>query len=159
MQEITKTPLTPKQLSFTEHYTDSGNKETFGNATESARQANYRGNDGTLQSIGAENLLKPVIRAELARIKADKEVVTEHNRETSLIRLDKAYTLAEKQGNTSSMIAAEREKNAISGLHSQTIYNPDADQAKIMTDEDRQALIAAAGLLTKPKPTIKLHTA
>ncbi len=33
------------------------------------------------------------------------------------------------------------------------------DVTRLLTDADRQALIYAAKLLTKPKPTIKLHTA
>ena len=146
-----KDKLTAKQESFCQYYTDSSNKDTFGNGTESARQALYKGNDGTLQSIGSENLLKPVVIAELARIKAENSERVEHTREISLHRLDIAYELAMKQGNTSSMIAAEREKNAISGLHTQTITT--AAPLPMLTDTERTELERAAVRLT----SIRIH--
>ncbi len=41
------------------------------NATEAARRAGYKGNDHTLQVVGYENLMKPVIKAEIDARLAD----------------------------------------------------------------------------------------
>lgn len=55
-------PLTNKQLAFCIWYV-SGAVNL--NATEAASRAGYKGNRHQLQVIGAENLSKPVIRAEI----------------------------------------------------------------------------------------------
>lgn len=55
-----KRPLTPKQLAFIHWYCSAACQM---NGTESARRAGYTGNDNTLGSIAAENLLKPAVRA------------------------------------------------------------------------------------------------
>lgn len=47
--------LTVKQQLFVENYLISGN------ATDAARKAGYKGNDKTLQMVGYQNLLKPII--------------------------------------------------------------------------------------------------
>lgn len=54
--------LTDKQALFIKHYVATLN------ATEAARLAGYKGNDHTLQVIGSENLLKPVIREEIDKL-------------------------------------------------------------------------------------------
>ena len=56
-----KIRLTGKQLMFIECYLT-----TF-NATEACRQAGYKGNDGTLASVGSENLRKPKVAAAIKR--------------------------------------------------------------------------------------------
>lgn len=62
--------LTVKQAEFSRWLFTPGS-ETFGNQVESARKAQYKGNYGTLQSVGAENVLKPVVIAERRRIEAE----------------------------------------------------------------------------------------
>ena len=52
-----KSKLTPKQELFVDAYVGKAK----GNATEAARIAGYKGSKHTLQSVGAENLSKPVI--------------------------------------------------------------------------------------------------
>ena len=47
--------LTPKQRLFVQYY--------CGNATDAARKAGYKGNEGTIRSVAAENLAKPNIQA------------------------------------------------------------------------------------------------
>lgn len=54
--------LTDKQALFAKYYAVTLN------ATEAARLAGYKGNDHTLQVIGSENLLKPVIREEINKL-------------------------------------------------------------------------------------------
>ena len=56
--------LTPKQQIFVSEYLKTGN------ATEAARRAGYKGNDKTLQSVGTENLLKPVIQGAIKEAKS-----------------------------------------------------------------------------------------
>lgn len=57
--------LTTKQLKFVECYA--------GNATEAARLAGYKGNDVTLQSVGKENLRKPLI-VQAIKARQDKSI-------------------------------------------------------------------------------------
>lgn len=58
--------ITRKQMGFAVWYCS---EVVNMNATEAARRAGYKGNDHTLQVIGYENLLKPVVKAEIdARI-------------------------------------------------------------------------------------------
>lgn len=42
--------------------------ECYGNGTESARKAGYKGNDATLAQVAAENLRKPQIVEEIERL-------------------------------------------------------------------------------------------
>lgn len=49
--------LTDKQTLFVKHYAATLN------ATEAARLAGYKGNEGTLKQVASENLAKPYIRA------------------------------------------------------------------------------------------------
>lgn len=65
--------LTIKQQTFVAEYLKTGN------ATEAARRAGYKGNDKTLQSVGTENLLKPVIQGAInaAKSKVMNEAVVD----------------------------------------------------------------------------------
>jgi len=60
--------LTLKQRAFCTWYVSA---ECAGNATESARRAQYKGSDTTLTSVGAENLRKPYIRKEIDKLEAE----------------------------------------------------------------------------------------
>lgn len=62
--------LSLKQQLFIEAYLG----KAMGNATEAARLAGYKGSEGTLGSVGDENLRKPAIaEAVKARLKAAKD--------------------------------------------------------------------------------------
>jgi phage terminase small subunit len=70
--------LTEKQRAFVEAYMG----EAEGNATEAARMAGYSGNDNTLSTVGAENLRKPKIRAEIRdRVDSDPLVASRQERQ------------------------------------------------------------------------------
>jgi len=56
-----KRKLTDKQKLFVEYYLQSWN------ATQASRKAGYKGNYTTLQSVGSENLRKPLIREEIQK--------------------------------------------------------------------------------------------
>lgn len=56
--------LTIKQQRFINAYMG----EAKGNATQAARLAGYKGNGDTLKQVGAENLAKPYIKAEIERL-------------------------------------------------------------------------------------------
>lgn len=53
--------ITPKQAKFVRAYVETGN------ATEAAAIAGYEGSRATLQSIGSENLSKPIVKNELEK--------------------------------------------------------------------------------------------
>ena len=61
--------LTPKQKLFVELYE--------GNKTDAARKAGYKGTDGALQSMGRDNMLKPLIINALALRDQFKKPLTE----------------------------------------------------------------------------------
>src|SRR5690349_16476460 len=58
--------LTMKQRKFIAAYIGQAN----GNATEAARIAGYKGTDKALSVVGADNLVKPSIQNELAKLVA-----------------------------------------------------------------------------------------
>jgi len=60
-------PLSAKQVAFISAYLGAAAL----NATKAARMAGYHGSDRTLRSVGAENLAKPDIQAEIGRWRAD----------------------------------------------------------------------------------------
>lgn len=72
-------PLTDKQLAFCTWYV-SGVVNL--NATEAAARAGYKGSRAQLQSIGSENLSKPMIRAEIdkrmAKVMSGADVTIEN---------------------------------------------------------------------------------
>ncbi len=77
-------PLTRKQMGFCVWYTsDVVNM----NATEAARRAGYGGNDHTLQVVGAQNLLKPMIKTEIDARLADALSEAQVSVESTLKRL------------------------------------------------------------------------
>lgn len=75
--------LTSKQQQFIKHYV------ACLNATEAARLSEYKGNDVTLASVGAENLRKPHISAEISRLLAEKTIQADE----VLARLSEQATL------------------------------------------------------------------
>ncbi len=60
--------MTLKQRSFCVWYMQA---DVNGNATEAARRSGYAGNDVTLGRVGAENLKKPLIAAEIEKLTAE----------------------------------------------------------------------------------------
>ena len=60
--------LTLKQLRFIELYTDPDNKKTFGNATQSAKEAYGYTNDNVAGVTGCNLLKNPKIKAKMAEI-------------------------------------------------------------------------------------------
>lgn len=62
--------ITVKQRAFAQTMYTPGS-ETFGNGTESARKAQYKGNDNTLATVAKENTRKPHVIAEKERIEAE----------------------------------------------------------------------------------------
>lgn len=60
-----RTEMTLKQRCFCTWYVAA---DVNGNATEAARRAGYRGNDVTLTRVGSENIRKPLIAAEIAKL-------------------------------------------------------------------------------------------
>lgn len=67
--------LTAKQRKFVLAFAASGN------ATQAAREAGYKGTDGTLRAVGCENLTKPDVAAAIAELaaKADATKIADRN--------------------------------------------------------------------------------
>ena len=143
-------PLTVKQAAFCKWLFTPG-QEIFGKPIQAARKANYEGNDNTLSSIASENLTKPAIIAEKARIEAITSEKMEHDRDiavkllnTNIAALD--AIILEQPMNVAAVTArtgAIRELNAISNLHSATVHTPDVAKPALTPAEDK-ALDAAA---------------
>lgn len=76
--------LTDKQKAFINAYLQCLN------ATESARQAGYAGNDKTLAVVGSENLRKPNIRAEIDRVLSEQVMSAQEviRRQSEIASLD-----------------------------------------------------------------------
>ncbi len=79
-------PITPKQQAFAQAMYTPGS-ETFGNGTESARKAQYKGNDNTLATVAKENTRKRQIIAEKQRIQAKVEEKMQATRDYVLTNL------------------------------------------------------------------------
>ena len=90
MNVMPERPLTLKQRRFIDAYLGPA----FGNGTEAARVAGYRGNDATLAVIGSENLTKPkILKAIGKRIEMDPERLERERRilDLSAIARDRSY--------------------------------------------------------------------
>lgn len=111
-------PLTAKQASFVQYYADSGS-ETYNNAMQSAIKAGYA---ETTAEKNSKVILDYVgVKQAIVAYKAKTTVKLEHNRTIAIELLNEALAMARKQANTTAIIAATRELNAISNLHNQTI--------------------------------------
>ncbi len=125
---------TDKQTAFIENYCNP-DSDTYNNATQSAVKAGY--SEKTMSSCIHQILSNNVVMAGMKVYRADTKAEIEHTRDISLSNLQLAYDLALTQGNPASMVAAEREKNAISNLHSSTVNTGEGDSANL-TDEQRR---------------------
>ncbi len=138
------TKLTGKQTSFAEYYTDHKNKETFNNGLESARAAGYKGNDNVLTVTACRTLTKANVKQAISDIRAENKVRVEYNQEIALAELNKAFGYllkSVKAGNIQAIQALTsviREKNAISGLHSQTILTDKLPEQKRMDAKEEE---------------------
>lgn len=137
-------PLTEKQRAFTAAYYTPGS-DTFGNGTESARKAQYKGNSATLQVVGAENICKPMIIAEKNRIQAQTKAKYEHTEAITILNLttDYAYlATAAGKGNIQAIqarTAISRELNSVMGLNRTNVHTTE-EQPDDITAADRAEL-------------------
>lgn len=137
--------LTNKQQAFCQAIEDSTNKTTFNNGVESARFAGYKGNDRTLAAIASENLTKPNIKRAIDEKRAERQAKVNYGYSQACLAIDQQLlNLKPRAGKgevqaIAAVTALLREKNAITGLHKQTIQHkgepmPEYSQA------ERQAL-------------------
>ena len=106
--------LTAKQELFCKAYLSNG----F-NATESARQAGYKGNDVTLGAVGAENLKKPQIKKYIEEEKAKDSKKLNITRESLLadIQIAKDMALNSEQPQYQSYLKAIEMQAKMLGLN------------------------------------------
>ena len=120
--------LTEKQGLFCKAYYTIGS-ETFGNGTESAKIAGYKGSDKQLSALACENKGKPSIIARSKEIQAVTAEILDYNREIALKQSQLDYDRLETQaelGNVQAInarLAIRRELAAISNMHSQVIVD------------------------------------
>lgn len=145
MPKLKDNKLTAKQQSFVNCYTDSSNKQTYNNGQESAKEAGYKGNNKTLSVIANQNLDKLYIKQAIDKINTDKQAQVSYNYETAIKELNQVITNLTKhaeKGNISANAALTqviREKNAITGLHKQTIKHDGAGIPQL-DDSEKAAL-------------------
>ena len=134
-------PYNEKQKEFVRVYMDSLDEDCFGNGTKAAIKAGYSAKTAANQA--SRLLTKAHIKNAIANKRFKRLKKYEHSREVSLQNLEEIIVLAKAQGNTASMVAAEREKNAITGLHVQIILQ-DADQQRQLDDKEKTEAVKIA---------------
>lgn len=140
--------LSNKQQAFVNEYCSNGL-----NATQAYKTA-YPNCKGGWDKLGPRLMGKDGIKQVVAVVLAEKQVKTEHNQQITLNNLQAAYDLAKKQGNPVAMVAAEREKNAVTGQHSYTIHT-DAEQTKELTEAEAKAADEIAAIANRQ--SIRIH--
>ncbi len=132
--------LTGKQKDFCKFYRDSANELTYNKGRESARAAGYKGNDNTLAVVATENLNKPNVIAEIARINSETAELMQITRAGQHKKLAEAFKVAKDNNQASAMVSAIREDNEMCGYHREKALNPEkeAEKAARMTDEERR---------------------
>ena len=145
MAKKQENPLNAKQEAFARALYTIGS-DTYDNGTESARAAGYKGNENTLAMTASRMIRKDKIIALKAEIQAVTVVKLEHNRTIAINLLNEAIDMARTQGNTSAIIAATRELNAISNLHGQTITTKSEEVA--ISEQDQPVIEEATRELT-----------
>ncbi|MCK5017522.1 MAG: terminase small subunit [Candidatus Peribacteraceae bacterium] len=141
-------PLTAKQSNFVKRYCNP-KSETYNNAYQSAIKAGYAHNT----SNNADSLIlgNSGVKQAISRYMAKNDEKIVHDRNISLKNLQAAYKMAKKQKNPAGMIAAEREKNAISSLHSSTLHTDDIPAPTLTPDEVETYKQVAKAVLSPPK--------
>lgn len=140
-----RTRLTAKQQAFADFHEDIGNKETFGNGYESAKQAGYKGNDNTLRAIASENLTKLAIIAYVDDKRLKRQEKGEHNYDAAMLKLSKLAGYLKKlvkTGNIQAVTAALaiiREESEISGLHKNRFVDETEDKVSMTEREKSEA--------------------
>jgi single-stranded DNA-specific DHH superfamily exonuclease len=100
--------LTDKQQRFCQEYIADMN------ATQAAIRAGYTARSA--QQIGSENLLKPLVKAEIERLLADRQQKTGYNRIRAEQELERIHQRALEKGDLASAVTAVREKKKLFGL-------------------------------------------
>jgi phage terminase small subunit len=84
------------------------------NATQAALRAGYTARSA--QQTGSENLSKPLVRAEIDRLLAERQQSTAYNRIRAEQELEHIHQRALAKGDLASAVAAVREKKKLFGL-------------------------------------------
>jgi len=95
--KIEKRPLTEKQSLFCKYMYTIGSS-SFGNGTESARRAGYKGNDNTLSQTAIKLVRNGRIIAEKKRIQAELEQESKLTKQQVLNQLTEGIKLSREKG-------------------------------------------------------------
>lgn len=155
--------LTVKQQAFTIAMYTPGS-ESYGNGTESARAAQYKGNTNTLKVMAHKLITNGnIIRAKQA-IQAETSEKMEHNRDIAIKLLTEnltALTVRVDNGDVGAIqarTAVIRELNAISNLHSSTLHT-EQDVVQDITEQQAQTYRDMAAAANREKISISKETA
>ena len=118
--------INTKQQAFVYHYCSNG----F-NGTQAAISAGY--SENCAQQIATENLLKPVIKEEIHKFKANIAETAELTALDLIKELEEARELAKKQGQGSVLVSATMGKAKLMGLDQQVLIHQGPNGGPIET--------------------------
>jgi len=141
------TILTQKQALFSKYMFTAGS-DTFDNGTDSARKAQYKGNDNVLAATASRLLRNVKIIAEKKRIQAKAEEISEVDRE---YLINATQTIAANSDNERNRLSALSLLGEFIGAKRESAPNKEREQAKRerMSNEDKKLAELAARLRTE----------
>ncbi len=130
---------------------------SLGNGTESARKAEYKGNDNVLATTAHALIRKPKIIKLKEQIQAETEEKLNLSREAQHKKLQQALAMAIETKSAAAMTSAIREQNEMLGYHRDKAPNTEREAARLarMSDEERKLAELAAKLRTEAESKVK----
>jgi len=125
--------------------------DTFGNGTESAIKAGYKGSKNQMAVQANKNIRNPNIIALKQGIQADTEKKLDLSREKQHIKLESAIALAIQCNSPSAIVSAIKEQNSMLGYNRDKAPNSERQHQLTtrVSDEQRRILIECADLLLR----------
>ena len=128
-----KDKLSNRQKDFVRYYSDTGCPETLNNATQAAIMAGYSSKGAHVRGHELLSNSKIIDAIKAHKTKTARKI--DHNRTIAIELLHEAIAMARTSNDSKALIAAVRELDAISSLHSQTINSSDGLKINISKAE------------------------
>ena len=125
-----------RQTAFAKAITNTANKLTYGNATQSARVAGYSGNDTFLAITGNRLLSNIKVKALISVLQADVAKVYKHGIKQAYAMLSSLHQRSIADNDKHTEMACIREFNDVAGLHK--IQIDDISDQKIELSEQQK---------------------
>lgn len=148
VEESTAEALTAKEQSAVEFYCNP-DSETFNNWAQSCNKAGYSQCKGWERNA-VRTLAKDHVKTAIKQYRAKTGQIWAHDRQIAVdglnVNLLRLQIKADNGdvGACQAITTAIRELNAISNLHSNTVYNPDQNKTDTLTPAETEAYAAAA---------------